>query len=107
MQNRSRMSRSTRRSSSRRSSSRRSGSRKSGLRIFSRLYSPLSHLLRAGKKSVNAVTNTTKGVIGKGLNGVDRVGKGLTSEMNGAVRNLTRSRKSRKTRKNTRRNRKH
>jgi hypothetical protein len=89
-----------------------------GLRVFSGLFSPISHILRAGKKSVGAVTNAAKGVVGKGINGVERLGRGVTSEMNAAVGNLGRrlTRKSRKggrrTRKNrkgkgTRRNRKH
>ena len=77
--------------------------------IFSTLFSPLSHLLRAGKKSVGAVTNAAKGVVGKGLNGVNRVGRGITSEMNAATKGLSKglTRKSRKGgRRNTRRNRK-
>jgi hypothetical protein len=87
-----------------------------GLRIFSGLFSPISHVLRAGKKSVGAVTNTAKGVVGKGINGVDRFGRGITNEMNAAVGNLGRrftrknrkggrraSRKNRKNRKGTRR----
>lgn len=88
-----------------------------GLRVFSGLFSPISHILRAGKKSVGAVTNAAKGVVGKGINGVERLGRGVTSEMNAAVGNLGRrftrkggrraSRKNRKNRKSTRRNRKH
>ena len=88
-----------------------------GLRVFSGLFSPISHILRAGKKSVGAVTNAAKGVVGKGINGVERLGRGVTSEMNAAVGNLGRrftrkggrraNRKaSRKNRKSTRRNRK-
>lgn len=69
-----------------------------GLRVFSGLFSPISHILRAGKKSVGAVTNAAKGVVGKGLNGVERLGRGVTSEMNAAVGNLGRrlTRKSRR-----------
>lgn len=91
-----------------------------GLRVFSGLFSPISHILRAGKKSVGAVTNAAKGVVGKGINGVERLGRGVTNEMNAAVGNLGRrftrkggrranrkaSRKNRKNRKGTRRNRK-
>jgi len=76
--------------------------------IFSTLFSPLSHLLRAGKKSVGAVTNAAKGVVGKGLNGVNRVGRSITSEMNAATKGLSRgfTRKSRRGgRRSTRRNR--
>ena len=82
-------------------------------RIFSTLYSPLSHLLKAGRKSVGSVTNAAKGVVGKGLNGVNGIGRAVTSEMNEAVHGLKRgfSRKggrrvSRKTRKNRRSTRK-
>jgi len=83
------------------------GTRRSG--VFSGLFSPISHILRAGKKSIGAVTNAAKGVVGKGINGVERLGRGVTSEMNAAVGNLGRrfTRKSRKGgRRNTRRNRK-
>jgi hypothetical protein len=66
----------------------RKGSRKS--RIFSTLYSPISHLLRAGKKSVGSVTNAAKGVVGKGLNGVNGIGRAVTGEMNEAVHGLKR-----------------
>lgn len=79
-----------------------------GMRIFSTLYSPISHILRAGKKSIGAVTNAAKNVIGKGLNGVNRVGRGVTSEMNAATSGLTRrfTRKGgRRNRRGTRRNR--
>lgn len=86
----------------------RKGTRKS--RIFSTLYSPISHLLRAGKKSVGSVTNAAKGVVGKGLNGVNGIGRAVTGEMNDAVHGL-KSGFSRKggrrtrTRKTTRKNR--
>lgn len=69
------------------------GTRKS--RIFSTLYSPISHLLRAGKKSVGSVTNAAKGVVGKGLNGVNGIGRAVTSEMNEAVHGLNRGFKTR------------
>ena len=73
--------------------------------IFSTLFSPLSHLLRAGKKSVGAVTNAAKGVVCKGLNGVNRVGRSITSEMNAATKGLS-SGLTHKSRKGGRRNRK-
>ena len=85
--------------------------------IFSTLFSPISHVLRAGKKSVGAVTNAAKGIVGKGLNGVNRVGRGITSEMNATVKGLSKglTRKNRRGgkrntrrggKRNTRRNRK-
>lgn len=79
--------------------------------LFSRLYSPVGHLILAGKESVNAVGNTAKGVVGTTFVGVDRVGRSVTGHANMAVRDLF-SRKNRKggrkaTRKaNTRKNRK-
>jgi hypothetical protein len=76
-----------------------------GFRVFSGLFSPIAHILRAGKKSVGAVTNAAKGVVGKGINGVERLGRGVTGEMNAAVGNLGR-RLTRKNRRATRRNRK-
>ena len=83
---------------------RRGSTRKS--RIFSTLYSPISHLFKAGKKSVGAVTNAAKGVVGKGINGVDGIGRSVTGEMNEAVHSLKRgfTRKGGR-RNNTRRNR--
>lgn len=81
--------------------------------LFSRLYSPVGHLILAGKESVNAVGNTAKGVVGTTFVGVDRVGRSVTGHANMAVRDLF-SRKNRKggrknrkaTRKATRKNRK-
>ena len=81
--------------------------------IFSRLYSPISHLLSAGKESVGAVTNTAKGVVGEGVHGLDKIGRSVTKHANMAVKDVfTRkggkrrgSRKSRKSRRTTRRRR--
>ncbi len=69
-----------------------------GTRIFSALYSPISHFLKAGKKSVGSVTNAAKGIVGKGINGVNGVGRAVTGEMNEAVSGLKRgfSRKARR-----------
>lgn len=71
-------------------------------RLFSTIYSPISHFLKAGKKSVGAVTNATKGVIGKGLNGVNGIGRAVTGEMNQAVSGLKRG-FTRKNRRGTKR----
>ena len=81
--------------------------------IFSRLYSPIGHLLSAGKESVGAVTNTAKGVVGEGVHGLDRIGRSVTKHANMAVKDVfTRkggkrrgSRKNRKNRKTRRNNR--
>ena len=81
----------------------RKGTRKS--RIFGTLYSPISHLLKAGKKSVGSVTNAAKGVVGKGLNGVNGIGRAVTNEMNEAVHGLKRGFTRKGGRRSTRRNR--
>lgn len=95
----------------------RRGTRKASKGIFSRLYSPVGHLLSAGKESVSAVTNTAKGVVGEGITGLDKIGRSVTKHANMAVKDVfTRkggkrrarkagSRKSRKSRRNTRRRR--
>ena len=70
--------------------------------LFTRLYSPISHLLMAGNESVGAVANTGKGVVGQGFRGINRIGRSVTGHANQAVYNLL----SRKNRRNTRRNRK-
>lgn len=96
----------------------RRGTRRSSRGIFSRLYSPIGHLLAAGKESVGAVTNTAKGVVGEGVHGLDKIGRSVTKHANMAVKDVfTRkrrgggkrraagSRKSRKSRRTTRRRR--
>ena len=78
--------------------------------IFSRLYSPIGHLLSAGKESVGAVTNTAKGVVGEGVHGLDKIGRSVTKHANMAVKDVfTRKggkrKGSRKSKRNTRRRR--
>ena len=88
----------------------RRGTRKSR-GIFSRLYSPIGHLLSAGKESVGAVTNTAKGVVGEGIGGLDKIGRSVTKHANMAVKDVFSrkggkrrgTRKLRKSRRNTRR----
>lgn len=76
--------------------------RRSSSRLFSTIYSPISHFLRAGKKSFGSVTNAAKGVVGKGLNGVNGIGRAVTGEMNQAVSGLKRG-FTRKNRRGTKR----
>lgn len=95
----------------------RRGTRKSrNFGLFSRLYSPVGHLLAASKESVGAVANTAKGVVGESITGLDKIGKSVSGHANMAVRDLLKrksrkggkrrgSRKTRKSRKNTRRRR--
>jgi len=80
--------------------------------LFGTLYSPISHTLRAARSSVNAVANTSKGVVGLGLRGLNRIGHSVTNHANMAVGNVLgkkglrllsrRGRNSRKTRRNRR-----
>ena len=82
--------------------------------LFTRLYSPIGHLLMAGNESVGAVANTGKGVVGQGFRGLNKIGRSVTGHANQAVSNVFSrknrrngvTRKNRKNRKNTRRNRK-
>ena len=81
--------------------------------LFGTLYSPISHTLRAARSSVNAVANTSKGVVGLGLRGLNRIGHSVTGHANMAVGNVVRvvgkkglrllSRRGRNSRRNTRR----
>jgi hypothetical protein len=80
--------------------------------LFGTIYSPISHTLRAARSSVNAVANTSKGVVGLGFRGLNRVGRSVTNHANMAVSNVLgkkglrllsrRGRGSRKTRRNRR-----
>ena len=82
--------------------------------LFGTLYSPISHTLRAARSSVNAVANTSKGVVGLGFRGLNRIGHSVTGHANMAVGNVVRgvvgkkslrllSRRGRNSRRNTRR----
>lgn len=90
---------------------RRNSTRKNG--IFSRLWSPFGHTLKAGEESVGAVTNTAKGVVRESARGANKIGKSITGHFNAAVHDLIKGRRTmkggrkttRRNRKNTRRNR--
>lgn len=75
--------------------------RKSG--IFSFLMRPVSGLLQGTKGIVRKTANTARNVVGRGINGVDAVGRTVASAANGAIRNVNPF-KGRKGRKGTRRN---
>jgi hypothetical protein len=72
--------------------------------LFTRLYSPIGHLLAAGDESVGAVANTGRGVVGQGFKGLNKIGRSVTGHVNQAVSNVF-SRKNRRGG-NTRKNRK-
>ncbi len=85
----------------------RRATRKSGkgkLRLFSRVYSPLSHLLQATRNVTGTVFKRSGKIVEQGLGIVDNTGKALTKHANQAVSNVVRG--TRKNRKNSRRNRK-
>ena len=79
--------------------------RKSGRGLFRRVYSPIEHLIEAGRNISRAAFKRTGRIVNNGMGLVGNVGKAVTSHTNKTVRNVVR-RKSRKSRKQTRRNRK-
>jgi hypothetical protein len=66
--------------------------------IFSKVYSPISHLLGATENAVGTVTGAVNTVAKTGLRGVDRIGKSVTGHANMAVHNIV-SRRRRANRK--------
>ena len=78
---------------------RRGGARKSGRGLFRTLYGPVGQALGLTGNVVSTVTNTTRNVAKRAVNGVDRVGLSITGRANSAIRNLV-SRKRRNSRKN-------
>ena len=82
--------------------SRRSG----GKRLFSRVYSPLHHLLSATRNVSNSVFRRSGRVVKEGIGAVDNIGMSLAKHANQTVRNVVgKRRNSRKNRRSTRRNR--
>ena len=82
----------------------RRGTRKSGRRgLFTRVYSPLNHLLQATRNVGKSVFRRSGRIVDESLGAVSNTGKALVSHANMSVRNITR-RKNRKSR--SRRNRK-
>ena len=82
-----------------RRSTRRNRALRGGAGLFSKLYSPIGHLFQATGEAVETVTNTARNVARKGISGVNRIGRSVTSHANMAVRNVV----SRKRRGNSRR----
>lgn len=85
-------------------------SRKSGKSrgLFRRVYSPIEHIIEAGRNISRAAFKRTGRIVNNGMGLVGNVGKSVTRHANKTVRNIVRrkSRSSRKSRKQTRRNRK-
>ena len=77
-----------------------------GKRLFSRVYSPLHHLLSATRNVSNSVFRRSGKIVKEGIGAVDNVGVALAKHANQTVRNVVGKRKSsRKNRKSTRKNR--
>jgi hypothetical protein len=85
-------------------STRKSG--KSGRGLFRRVYSPIEHIIAAGRNISRAAFKRTGRIVDNGLGLVGNVGKSVTSHANKTVRNIVRRKSGRKSRKQTRRNRK-
>jgi hypothetical protein len=80
---------------------------RSSKKLFSRVYSPVHHLLSATRNVGRSLFTRSGRVVDQGLAAVNNVGSSMAKHANMAVRNVTRRRSaSRKHRKNTRRNRK-
>lgn len=75
---------------------------KSGRGIFRRVYSPIEHIIEAGRNISRAAFKRTGRIVNNGLGLVGNVGKAVTGHANKTVRNIV----SRKSRKQTRRTRK-
>jgi hypothetical protein len=79
--------------------------RSSGKRLFSRVYSPLHHLLSATRNVSNSVFRRSGRIVKEGIGAVDNVGVSLAKHANQTVRNVVGKRSNRKNRKSTRKNR--
>ncbi len=65
-----------------------------GMGIFSKVYSPVGHLVAATGEAVGTVTNTARDVVKTGLKGVNSIGRSVTGHANAAIRDVV-SRKRR------------
>jgi len=76
--------------------------------IFRRVYSPIEHLIEAGRNISRAAFKRTGRIVNNGLGLVGNVGKSVMGHANKTVRNIVKrkNRSNRKSRKQTRRNRK-
>jgi hypothetical protein len=72
---------------------RRSTRRNSRGGIFTRIYSPVNHILQAVGDTVKEVASTVGGLFKGSVRGVNRVGKVWVGHANATVRNVTRRRK--------------
>ena len=77
-------------------------------RFFSRLYSPVHHLLSATRNITSNLVRRSGKIVNTGIGAVDAAGTSVVKHANMAVRNITgrRRKNSHKHRKSTRKNRK-
>jgi hypothetical protein len=78
---------------------------KSARGIFRRVYSPIEHLIEAGRNISRAAFKRTGRIVNNGMGLVGNIGKSVTSHANKTVRNIVR-RKNRKQTRKTRKGRK-
>ena len=64
-----------------------------GFSIFTRVYSPVNHVLEAVGDTVNEIVTTVGKVFKSSVGGVNRIGKSWAGHANAAVRNVTRRRR--------------
>lgn len=88
-----------------RRSTRKSGKSGKSRGLFRRVYSPIEHIIEAGRNISRAAFKRTGRIVNNGLGLVGNVGKSVTSHANKTVRNIVR-RKNRKSRRQTRHSRK-
>ena len=91
----------------RRSSTRRMAKGKKSMKFFSKVYSPLHHVLQATRNVSRGLFSASSAVVDKGLQVVDNTGSAIARHANMAVKNVTSRKGSRKSsRKSSRKNRK-
>ena len=76
--------------------------------LFRRVYSPIEHIIEAGRNISRAAFKRTGRIVNNGMGLVGNVGKSVTRHANKTVRNIVRrkNRSSRKSRRQTRHTRK-
>lgn len=70
--------------------------------LVARLYSPIGEVLHLASNSVGIVTNTTRNIVQRSINAVNKLGNSVTKRTDRAISGLTR-RKRQTTRKQQRR----
>ncbi len=87
------------RKASRKNRKSRRANRKNSVGLAGKLYGPIHQVIGLAQNTVSTVTNTTRNVAKKGLQGVNRIGQSITGRTDKAIRGLI-SRKRRDSRKN-------